>query len=152
MTLGEEELFGPREELPGGLLKKQLGKVAQAGPESNPRDWDVRVVVDSIVVDPKCSQYAPKPTRGHRLVATIRVETSPSFSAVSGRDASTSAWSTIGADGVDETPSPSVCDVDTMIPNQMRPAAKYRGQVSLDTAHTSGQLVLLQTFVWDFTK
>jgi hypothetical protein len=42
-------------ELPGGLLLKQLGKVAQwSDTEVGVEDWDVRVVLDSIEVDPQC--------------------------------------------------------------------------------------------------
>jgi hypothetical protein len=49
------QLFGPRMELPGGLLLKQLGKVAQwSDTEVGVEDWDVRVVLDSIEVDPQC--------------------------------------------------------------------------------------------------
>jgi hypothetical protein len=81
LTPEQEQLYGPRVELPGGLLLKQFGKVAQwGGPDdTDPNTWGVRVVVDSVEVDPKCGEYTSPPTRGHRLVVSLRAETSSSY-------------------------------------------------------------------------
>ena len=55
-TPEEEALFGLRVELLGGMLQKQLGKVAQwGGPDdTDPNTWGIRMVVDKIEVDPGC--------------------------------------------------------------------------------------------------
>src|SRR4051812_20331901 len=43
LTPEQEELLGPRVELPGGLLLKQIGKVAQAAPGNDPPDAAVDI-------------------------------------------------------------------------------------------------------------
>src|SRR3712207_6471829 len=53
----DEEVYGPRVELPGGLLLKQVGKLAEYG-----QPWAVRVVVEDIDVDPPCDHMS-KPER-----------------------------------------------------------------------------------------
>jgi hypothetical protein len=154
LTPAEEELYGPRVELPGGLLQKQLGKVAQyGGPDDNDNStWGFRVVVDSIEVDPKCDQYAAEPTRGRWLLISLRVETSQLYDAA--RDGSAPGfyeWSTIGPDGITEPPlgSGSPCRAATELLFELRPGAKYRGTVGIDTANPSGQL-LLSNIAWKY--
>ena len=80
LTQEQEQIYGPRVELPGGLLLKQPGKVALYGPDQDfETNWRVRLIVDKIAVDPACDRYIPKPERGHRLVISVRAETSAKF-------------------------------------------------------------------------
>jgi hypothetical protein len=154
-TPEEEALFGPRVELPGGMLQKQLGKVAQwGGPnDTDPNTWGVRMVIDKIEIDPVCDEYMPEPERGHRLVLSIRVETSAAFQPSLDDGPHFYRWSTIGPDGVTEGPlnSGGMCHPAADLPFDMRPSAKYRGEVVLDTANTAGQLVFENMFVYNIS-
>jgi hypothetical protein len=154
LTPAEEELFGPRVELPGGLLLKQIGKVAQwGGPnDTDPNTWGVRMVVDSIEVDPACDEYVPEPERGHRLVLSLRVQTSaqynPSVDGVPGFY----EWSTTGPDGVTEGAGSTgaMCRPAEDLTYDMRPSAKYRGEVAIDTSNPSGQLEFANFAAWNY--
>ena len=42
------------------------------------------------------------------------------------------------------------CGHGAEIPYDLRPSAKYRGEVDIETANPSGQLVLLDMFAWDY--
>ncbi|GJF01671.1 hypothetical protein PSD17_06350 [Pseudonocardia sp. D17] len=150
-TPADIETYGPRVELPGGMLLKQLGKVAETKATDNPGPWAARIVLDSITLDPKCDQYLPAPTRGHRLLLAVRVETSDTWGSGLGVPQS-SSWSTVGEDGVTEGPTQIGydCHSGKALPYEMRPAAKYRGEVTLDTANTKGQLILSNLFAWDY--
>ena len=155
LTPAEVELYGPQVELPGGLLQKKVGKVAQfGGPDDEDNStWGIRVVVDSIAVDAKCDPYMPKPERGHRLLITMRVETSPLYNeARDGYGPSFYEWSTVGPDGVSEAPmtSGSPCRAATELPPQLRPSAKYRATVGVDTANPSGLLVWNNFAAWKY--
>lgn len=146
------ELYGPRIELPGGLLLKQLGKVAEDRRDNSPASWTIRTVVDRIEVDPVCD-YSPT-ARPHRLVLTVRVETSPIYDPTRDRSGPQFyAWSTIGPDGVSEggpTSSLPCRAAGEQLPAELRPAAKYRGQVTVETANPAGQLVLDNSWVWNY--
>lgn len=156
LTPEEVEIYGPRVELPGGLLLKQIGKVAQYGgpddTDSNTYGW--RVVVDSIEVDPRCDEYTPKPTRGHRVLVTMRVETSATYDLVMDGAPQYYEWGTIAPDGVSEAPMSAywACRQATELPNEMRPSAKYRGTVAVDTAYVTGQLVLANFAVYNYPQ
>lgn len=154
LTPAEEELFGPRVELPNGLLLKQLGKVAQwGGPnDTDPNTWGVRLVVDSIAVDPACDEYVSTPDRGHRLILSVRVETSPSYDSMNDGIPQYFEWSTIAPDGVSEASptSSSDCHSSVAFPHEMRPSAKYRGEVTVETANPRGQLVFADFAAWDY--
>jgi hypothetical protein len=111
-TPEQEALYGPRVELPGGLVLKQIGKVAQnGGPnDTDLNTWAIRLVLDSIEVDPACGPYIAKPERGHRLVLSLRVETSAYYDPTrdpGSRPPQYYEWSTIGPDGDSEAPPPS---------------------------------------------
>jgi hypothetical protein len=153
LTPTEEELFGPRVELPGGLLLKQIGKVAQwGGPDdTDSSTFGLRMVIDKIVVDPKCDPYMTKPDRGHRLVLSIRVETSELFQQADGLP-QYYQWSTIGPDGVTEGPASSTqdCHSATALPQEMRASAKYRGEVTIETSNPRGQAVLEDFAAWTY--
>jgi hypothetical protein len=146
------ELYGPRVELPGGMLLKQLGKVAELRREEPGEPWTIRTVIDRIEVNPPCD-YGPL-NRPHRLVLTLRVETSPIYNP--GRDGAGPQyyeWSTIGPDGVSEagpTTSQPCRAAAEQLPAELRPAAKYRGQVTVETANPAGQLVLDNSWVWNY--
>lgn len=153
LTPEQEQLFGPRVELPGGLLLKQLGKVAQwSDTEVGVEDWDVRVVLDSIEVDPQCDEFTPAPERGHRLLLSLRVETGPEYNQTLNGVPQYYEWSTIGLDGVSEAPTSTgySCRQADELPYEMRPSAKYRGTVSVDTANPAGHLVLNNQFAWNY--
>jgi hypothetical protein len=154
LTPEEEELFGPRVELPGGLLLKQRGKVAQwGGPDDvDNSTWAVRLVVDRIDVDPQCGEYVRAPDRGHRLVLSLRVETSERYDQIVDGVPQYYEWSTIGPDGVSEASASSSqdCHSDVAFPHELRPSAKYRGEVTVETANPVGQLVLADFFVYDY--
>ena len=154
LTPEEEELFGPRVELAGGLLLKQLGKVAQwGGPDDKDNStWAARMVVDKIEVDPKCDDYVGGPDRGHRLVVSIRVETSALYESFRDGIPQYYEWSTIGPDGVSEaSPSSSGdCRSAAAFPHELRPSAKYRGEVTVETANPVGQLVFADFAVYDY--
>jgi hypothetical protein len=81
-------MFGPRVELPGGLLLKQIGKVAQFGgpDDQDPNTFGARIVLEKVAVDPRCDQYVMTPARGHRLVLSFQVETSAVFQPDHGRN------------------------------------------------------------------
>lgn len=142
-----EELYGPRVELPGGLLLKQVGKVAEYG-----KPWAVRVVVDDIEVDPSCDEYKPDPERGHRVVLTLSVQTSADFDPATIPPPTWSQWSTVGPDGVSEAPMTAYnpCHPLVQLPSQFRPEATYRGEVDVDTANQTGRAVLGDLFAWDY--
>lgn len=150
----EIELYGPRVELPGGLLQKQLGKVAQisAVGSDDPRDWSMRIVLDSVEVDPRGCVAGPRAERGHRLLLNLRVETSAKYDPTLAGNPVFYEWSTIGPDGVSEAAASTepTCQFSKSLPFELRPSAKYRGQVSVDTANPAGQLVLSNLFVWDY--
>jgi hypothetical protein len=153
-TPAQDEELGPHIELPGGLLLKQLGKVAYVtGAAGDPAStFRYRIIVDSIMVDPKCDPYFPAPPRGHRLLVAVRVETSDLYSPATDGDLQFDRWSTIGSDGVSEgsANSGSPCRAATELPFDLRPAAKYRGQITVDTMKPAGELVLGNTFVWKY--
>lgn len=155
LTPEEEEIYGPRVELPGGLLLKQLGKVALYGPDDDLRTtWRVRMTVDKIAVDPACDRYIPKPERGHRLVISLRAETSAKFSNGADMVPQYYAFSTVDPDGVSEaSPSSMVpCHEAVALPVEFRPSAKYRGEVTVETGNPKGRLVLANRFAWDYGK
>lgn len=150
----EEQLFGPRVELPGGLLLKQFGKVAQwGGPDdTDPKTWGIRVVLDKVEIDPKCDPYTPKVDRAHRLVLSMRVETSASYDPTADSGPFYYRWSTTGPDGLTEAaPSSSYgCRSANDLAMELRPSAKYRGEVVVESANASGQLVLDNFFAWNY--
>lgn len=154
-TPEEEELYGPRVVQADGLVLKQLGKVAQYGGPGAVDDkdtWGVRVVVDSIEVDPTCDEYVAASIRGHRLLLSLRVETSDLYDPDRDQSPLYYAWSTVGPDGVSEAPMStySPCRAATELPSEMRPSAKYRGTVHVDTANPSGQLVFRNYAAWNY--
>lgn len=155
-TAAEIELFGPRVELPGGLLYKQLGKVAQYG---GPNDDDlstfgVRVVLDRIELDPECDPFVTSGSgRPHRLVLHVRVETSPTYDPmVDGGGPQFFEWSTISPEGLTEgaANSSGSCRAADELPFELRPSAQYRGQVTYETANPVGRLVLGSFATWDY--
>jgi hypothetical protein len=158
LTPEQEELLGPRVELPGGLLLKQIGKVAQATPASDPpnapvdvNNWAWRLVVDKIEVDPKCDQYLGQPTRGHLVLLTVRAETGPKYASVGdGSPLNSFEWTTIGPDGVSEASGSATCRTADVAYIELRPSAKYRTTIAIDTANTSGQLVLANHWAWNY--
>jgi hypothetical protein len=155
LTPEQEEIYGPRVELPGGLLLKQLGKVALYGPDDDLlTNWRVRMIVDKIAVDQACDQYISKPERGHRLVISVRAETSPKFDKGSDMVPQYYAFSTIDPDGISEASpsSMSPCHEASALPIEFRPSAKYRGEVTVETGNPKGRLVLANTFAWDYGK
>ncbi len=92
-------------ELPGDLLLKQFGKVAQWGDGYTEfDDWDIRVVLDSLEVDPRCDEFTSPPQRGPRLLLSLRVETGPKYDQAIHRGPWHYEWSTIGTDGMSEAP------------------------------------------------
>jgi hypothetical protein len=109
-------------------------------------------VLDSIEVDPRGCAAGIKPERGHRLLLSLRVETSEKYDPSLAGNPVFYEWSTVGPDGVSEAPASSepTCQFDKSLPFDLRPSAKYRGQVSVDTANPAGQLVLSNLFVWDY--
>lgn len=147
-------MFGPRVVLPGGLLLKDLGKFAQYGgtDDTDPRTWGVRVAIDRIDIDPRCDPYIPKPSRGHRLVLSVQAETSAEFR--SGVDVIPAYFNftTISPDGITEaaTSDSYTCHDAKRLPYEFRPSAKYRGEVTLDTANAAGQVVLGNGYAWNY--
>jgi hypothetical protein len=133
---------------------KQLGKVAEMRTGDDPSTWTIRVVVDSIAVDPDCgpeNELFP-PTRAHRLVVSLRAETSERYRPGWDLTPQFYEWSTIGPDGVSEASASSStdCHPDEEFPHELRPAAKYRGEVTVETDNPIGQLVLGNGFVYDY--
>jgi hypothetical protein len=84
------------------------------------------MIVDSIQVDPKFDQYSPKPDRGHRLVVSLRAETSTSYDPVRHPIPQYVVWNTIGPDGVTEaSPTSSIdCHGAKVFPFEIWAAAK----------------------------
>jgi hypothetical protein len=155
LTQEQEQIYGPRVELPGGLLLKQLGKVAVYGPDEDfETNWRVRLIVDKIAVDPGCDRYTTKPERGHRLVISLRAETSAKYDKGSDMVPQYYAFSTIDSDGVSEaSPSSMVpCHEAAALPIEFRPSAKYRGEVTVESGNARGRLVLGNAFAWDYGK
>jgi hypothetical protein len=108
------------------------------------------MILDKIEVDPDCGAYSPEPDRGHRLLLTMRVETSPSYTAADGVPGYYE-WSTVGTDGISEAPpSSSIACGSNELPHELRAAAKYRGKVIVETANTAGQLLLANWAVWNY--
>lgn len=101
LTPANEAFYGPRQELPGGLLLKRIGKVAESRTQDG-STWMSRLVVRRIDVDPGCDQYKPTPERGHRVVLTVSFETSPAYDSTLGSPPSWYSWSTISPDGISE--------------------------------------------------
>ncbi|MCA1707049.1 MAG: hypothetical protein LC808_28795 [Actinobacteria bacterium] len=112
----------------------------------------MRVVVENIAVDPECDEYKPPPRRGHRVVIALTVETSPTFDPVTIPPPTWYEWSTISPDGVSEGQLSTYygCHDTEDLPSEFRPAAKYRGEVTLDTANAGGRVVLGDLFAWDY--
>jgi hypothetical protein len=110
------------------------------------------MVVDKIETDPACDEHMPEPDRGHRLVLSLRVETSVLYQPGIDDGPYFYRWSTIGPDGVTEGAlnSGGMCHPATDLPFNMRPSARYRGEVVLDTANTAGQLVFANMFVYNY--
>lgn len=157
LTPEEIDIYGPRVELPGGLLKKELGKVAAIGrPEATDvrAEWTMRVVLDKIEIDPDCGPYRIDAGRAHTLVLSIRVETSDRYNPTADGIPQYFEWATIGPDGVTEAPptSSSDCRNGKGFPSEMRPAAKYRGEITVDSDNAAGQLVFANMFVWDYPQ
>jgi hypothetical protein len=152
-ALAEE--LGPRVELPSGLLLKQIGKTAMStgGTPPDPADWRVKVKVTGVRVDPKCERPGPPPSRGHRVVVSMEVETSKAYDTTSDAQVRWSQWSTIGADGVSEGGLSTLyeCNQTKELTDDLRPASKYRGEVTLDSANTSGQVVWDDGFAWNYS-
>lgn len=153
-TAAEIELFGPRVELPGGLLYKQLGKVVQyGGPDDEDLNtWAVRLVVDKIEVDPQCNDYVELLSgRAHRIVVTLRLETNAAYDPAVGSP-QFFAWSTIGPDGVSEGAAgiSHSCRSEQDLPFELRPSAQYRGEVTYETDNPVGRLVLIDWFTLDY--
>lgn len=153
LTAGEEELYGPRVELPGGMLLKQIGRVAEYGEsETSPRDhWAIRVVVEKIEVDPVCP-HKPEPERGHRVVVTLSAQTSAYFDPATMAAPQWYRWSTVSPDGISEASLSAYnpCHPKVQLPPDFRPEAKYRGEVDVDTANPSGRIVFNDSFAWDY--
>ena len=109
--------------------------------------------MDSIELDPKCDTYTPEPSRGHYLLISLQAETSNTYNFDrDGHGPLYINWSTTGADGVCE-PAVDIqfpCRASTDFTSEMRPAANYRGTVTIDTANGSGQLVLKDCAAWTF--
>lgn len=154
LTPAEEELFGPRVELPGGLILKQIGKVAQyGGPDDKDNNtFGARFIIDKISVDPKCDQYVSRPDRGHRLVLSMRVETGPTFDQAVDGTPQYYQWSTIASDGITQGPPTSSqdCHSASALPQEFRASAKYRGEVTVETSNVTGQLVFADFAVWNY--
>lgn len=147
-------MYGPRIELPGGLLLKQFGKVAQYGgrEDTDPRSWGVRVAIDRIEIDPRCDDGVPQPSRGHRLVLSVRAETSTEFRNAVDVIPSYFNFTTTSPDGITEaaTSESYTCHDAKRLPYEFRPSAKYRGEVTLDTANSAGQVVLGNAYAWNY--
>ncbi len=81
----------------------------------------------------------------------MRVETSPIYDPNVDGIPQFYEWSTIGPDGVTEASpiSSGDCHSATAFANELRPSAKYRGEVAVDTANPTGQLVL-GNLVWNY--
>lgn len=154
-TPADLELYGPRVELPGGVLLKQVGKVAafaRPGSADFRDDWVMRIVLDRIELDPDCGGFALDSGRPHRLVLSVRVETSAQYDPIQHGIPQYFEWSTTGPDGVTEAPpgSSSDCRNGKGFPSELRPSAKYRGEVSVATSNPAGQLVLSNAFAWNY--
>lgn len=151
-SLAEE--LGPRVELPGGVLLKQPGKLALVLCQgcTTPEEWRLRVVVTGVAVDPPCERTGPPPARGHRAVVAVQVETAPNY--VPGTDPAIAywMWSTVSASGVSEQPVNTLyaCNESRELAGPLRSAAKYQGEITIDTANTAGRIVYGDGFAWDF--
>ena len=147
-------MFGPRVELPGGLLLKELGKIAQYGglEDTDPYSWGIRVAIDRIEIDPLCDEDVPKPDRPHRLLLSVRAETSAEFR--TGVDVIPAYYNftTVSPDGITEASLSThlACHKANTLPYEFRPSAKDRGEVTVETANASGQLVLGNGYAWDY--
>jgi hypothetical protein len=152
-ALAEE--LGPRVELPSGLLLKEIGKTAlvTGSPETDPSDWRIKVKVTGVRVDPQCQRSDPAPERGHRVVVSFEAETSRLYDTSSDPLIRWSRWSTIGADGVSEGALSTLyaCNATKELTDDPRPASKYKGEVTIDSSNTSGQVVWNEGFAWDYS-
>jgi hypothetical protein len=133
---------------------KQLGKVTQwGGPQDDDLStWAARMVVDRIEVDPECDPYVDVSDRGHRLVVSVRVETSEIYQPGLDTVPQFYEWATIGPDGVTEAShsSSQTCRSTVEFPHELRPSAKYRGEITVETANPAGQLVFADFAVYNY--
>lgn len=138
---------------PVGLQELEFGDVAEFRDRSGA--WTMRVVVDSAELDPPGCEFPTVSGRAHRVVLALRVETSEAYDPVLGEGPPDFAeWATVSAvDGVTEA-SPRIsrsCRLDAEeLPREFRSAARYRGEVVVETGNPAGQLVLADRFVWAY--
>jgi hypothetical protein len=113
-------------------------------------DWRLKVTVTGVKVEPKCAR-PNGPQRGHRAVVAVRVETSPTYTPSNG-EVSYFNWSTISPDGVSEPAVSTLyeCNETKELFTELRPTSKYVGEITIDTANTSGYVVLGDSFAWPF--
>jgi hypothetical protein len=94
---------------------------------------------------------AERPAARPPPIVSVRVETSPKYTASDG-EVDYYNWSTISADGVSEPPVSTLyaCNEAKELFTDLRPASKYVGEITVDTANTSGYVVLGDRFAWPF--
>lgn len=110
----------------------------------------VEFVVDEIAVDGECtSASAVAPERGHMLVVSMTMSTSPELVDVTLTptvDVSRLDFRIVGPDGLVEADNGTmaayscVAESDAM-PMEVGPGQNVAGKIAFDTAHTSGVLV-----------
>ncbi|MGH8822961.1 MAG: hypothetical protein ACRDVN_00585 [Jiangellaceae bacterium] len=110
----------------------------------------VQFVVDEMAVDGECtSASAVAPERGHMLVVSMTMSTSPELVDVTLTptiDVSRLDFRIVGSDGVVEADNGTMAAFSCLaesdaMPMEVGPGQNVTGKIAFDTAHTSGVLV-----------
>lgn len=131
-----------------GNVVKKLGETAYL--ETADGATLAKFKITKIQVDPKCTGAAvDKPQNGHYIAVTMDIQTTaalaeaddPAFSVMP------AFWKVISPEGVTENDSDgnaySCMAEKDLLPGRVGPGEHVKGIVVLDSAHTSGGLVLL---------
>lgn len=135
----------PAKSARGNLIKEVGQKAGVVDPAGNTL---IDFTVTAIEPDFKCtSKYADPAKHGHFLAISLDITTSSDWNSDEAwMDFQSSAWSVISPEGKTENDSSGqgyMCvDNSEAVPHQIGPGEHVEGKVILDTAYTSGAIVL----------
>lgn len=137
---------GPAKSARGNLIKDIGQKAGTVDPSTGKALIDFTVT--AIEPDFTCTaKYADKPTNGHYLAITLDITTSPDWNSdESWMSFQSDAWSVVSPEGKTENDSSgqgyTCVDSSQEVPYELGPGEHVEGKVILDTAYTSGAIVL----------
>lgn len=134
-------------------IVKQFGELARIVNESSGADT-LSFTVDSIEVDPPCSDNSLPPENGHFLVLNMRVTTGSDLSSVGGTFFLTAGdWRVVGADGITETglatgPAYGCIEQSERISDvPLGAGQQFVGKIVLDSKNPSGAAIYAPPYV-----